>query len=69
MQAGAARIDCEAGTPGTLTYAAFQSHGGEIVVIAINQTDTPQPCTLAWQGRQASSTIPEKSVTTVEITR
>ena len=65
IRAGAERIACDAGSPDSLTQAAFVNPDGEIVVVVVNQTTDDQPCLLAWPGWQTTTTIPPKTVATL----
>ena len=67
VHAGARRIGCEAGSPRALTYAAFENPGGELVVVAVNQTRRPQPCLVSWPGWQTATSIPARTVATLAV--
>ncbi len=67
VRRGAVRIGCDEGSTRRLTFAAFENPGGELVVVAVNQTRRSQACTLSWPGWQTAIHVPAKTVATLAI--
>ncbi|MBN1480130.1 hypothetical protein EH223_19410 [candidate division KSB1 bacterium] len=67
IRPGAVRIECDRGTPESLTAVAFQNPENDIVIVFVNQTERSQPFQIIHEGHFYTSDIPAQSVGTVKI--
>jgi glucosylceramidase len=69
IQRGARRIESRYGSPDTITNVAFLNPDGDVVVVAINQTEEEQPIRVVCEGKQFEADVPAGSVATYRFAR
>jgi O-glycosyl hydrolase len=65
IRPGAIRIDCDFGTPTSLTAVAFQNPDASIAAVLVNQTNEEQPFQISLHEKFYGASVPEKAVATV----